>query len=337
MGAYIKTDLDGKIKNLSDFKSEALSPVFEAIVNSIEAIEERNKHNMEGNQDRGKITIRIIRDLEQLSLINEDATKEEPKIKSFEVEDDGIGFNNENFDSFNTSDSTYKKNRGGKGLGHFFWLKAFNKISVESIYSENGEKKSRKFEFTLDKGLSQFENKIVPKDTPQKTIVKLFDFKESYRKKPTAYKTTEKIAQRILEHFLPYYIHKSAPSIIIKDGIETLSLNELYRKVETNIKIDNIKIGEEQFTIRHIKLYQTRNEFNKIVLCANNRAVKSWRKILRMTAFEDGSKSFYYAAYVSSDFLDAHVNVERTDFNIPDDIDDHDWYGGDGVSLNKPS
>ncbi len=36
----MKTDLEGKIRNLRHFKSEALLPIFEAIINSIQAIEE---------------------------------------------------------------------------------------------------------------------------------------------------------------------------------------------------------------------------------------------------------------------------------------------------------
>ncbi len=50
---YIKTDLEGKIDNFKDFKSEALTPLFEAIVNSIQAIKERH------SSDKGEITVQI--------------------------------------------------------------------------------------------------------------------------------------------------------------------------------------------------------------------------------------------------------------------------------------
>ena len=46
----------GKINNLPNFYNEALLPVFEAVVNSIHAIQER------GNYEDGEITIKIIRE-----------------------------------------------------------------------------------------------------------------------------------------------------------------------------------------------------------------------------------------------------------------------------------
>ncbi len=204
----IDTDLEGKINNLSDFKSEALTPVFEAIVNSIQAIEERKLQDK--SQDRGEITVRINREIPQLKLIKEDEKKEEPKIRIFEVEDNGIGFDEKNYKSFKTSDSIYKKQKGGKGIGHLSWLKAFEKTEIKSIYSENGNKKLRCFKFTKDWVVPMSGNDtVLPNGTPQKTIVQLIGFKEAYRRQPSAYKTTEKIAQRILEHLLSYYIKKS--------------------------------------------------------------------------------------------------------------------------------
>jgi hypothetical protein len=44
-GIFLQTDLEGKINNLSHFKQEALLPVFEAIVNSIDAIEDLQRYD----------------------------------------------------------------------------------------------------------------------------------------------------------------------------------------------------------------------------------------------------------------------------------------------------
>ena len=332
----IKTDLEGKIDNFKDFKSEALTPVFEAIVNSMQAIEDRQ------SADKGKITVRIIREKHhQEKLPKEDEKGEDlrelPKIISFEVEDNGIGFDDPNYVSFGVSDSTYKKKRGGKGIGRFSWLKAFDKIDVNSIYSENGVKKVRDFEFTRDKAVVLRKNDIVPNDTPQKTTIRLIGFREAYRTNPSAYKTTKKIAQRILEHYLPYYIGGQAPSIIIKDENEVVSLDKSYKDIESNIIKEDIGIEGEQFTIHHVKLYQTVNNMHKIVFCADNRDVKSHKikQILGTAALPDGDNLFYYAAYVSSSFLDAHVDSGRTSFNIPENIDDSESLGDDNVSLSK--
>src|SRR5690606_20856664 len=115
--------------NLPHFKTEALLPVFEAVINSIHAIEDRKNFN------QGKITVRVIREKDiqkPLGLEGEDISSESSEelrnIINFEIEDNGIGFNNENFESFNTAESTFKLERGGKGVGRFYWLKAFDKV-----------------------------------------------------------------------------------------------------------------------------------------------------------------------------------------------------------------
>ncbi len=78
MTKYLKTDLMGKVNNLKHFKNEALLPLFEAIVNSIEAIEER------GNVSEGQVTIRIIRNPQQ-ALPGMEVEDEQKYITGFEA------------------------------------------------------------------------------------------------------------------------------------------------------------------------------------------------------------------------------------------------------------
>lgn len=61
MNSILKTDLIGLVNSLPHFKQEALLPVFEAAVNSIQAIHQAKR-------DNGKITVRVNRD-PQLSLV----------------------------------------------------------------------------------------------------------------------------------------------------------------------------------------------------------------------------------------------------------------------------
>ncbi len=97
-------------------------------------------------------------------------------------------------------------------------------------------------------------------------------------------------------------------------------------------------MGGEQFTIHHVKLYDTHKDVHKIVFCANDRDVRIYRNIIKQiigtTSLHDGEQLFYYAAYVSGKFFDARVDSGRTSFDIPDETDDHEWYG-EVVSLNK--
>src|SRR2546425_10254014 len=121
-------DVMGRVQNTRLGARYGLHPLFEAVVNSIVAIEEV------GRED-GRINIRIERDTQQQVLdmhFNTIIT-----IKSFIIEDNGIGFTEANFVSFDTMDSRAKAFRGGKGIGRLLWLKAFDHAEIDSIYYEN--------------------------------------------------------------------------------------------------------------------------------------------------------------------------------------------------------
>ncbi|BBC23168.1 ATP-binding protein [Pseudanabaena sp. ABRG5-3] len=312
MTAFLKTSLTGKINNLPQFKGEALLPIFEAVVNSIQSIEER------GNLGNGKITVVINRD-GQNSLPFD---TEKQKIIGFEIIDNGVGFDDTNFDSFLTSDTTHKLEKGCKGIGRFFWLKAFDHIEISSIYSSNGINRKRGFRFTKQNGISNIKETTTK--SKQETTVKLIGFQEEYRKQPSAYKTTEKIAQRILEHCLSYFIANKAPVIVVKDEDESISLNSLFEEISKNITPEEIEMSGEKFHISHIKLYSTHNKMHNLVFCGRSREVKSFNisNLLGTSSqFDENDSKFIYSAYISSSYLDKYVSQSRIDFEIPDKLD----------------
>ena len=129
-----KSSLVARIKNFSMTPNEnnALMPLFEAITNSLQAISEKYKKDW---IEKGNVDIFVY--------LNE--TKEYPV--DIEISDNGIGFNTANFDSFLTFDSLYKQNIGGKGIGRFSWLKAFDSVHVRSVFCEDGKRFKREFDF----------------------------------------------------------------------------------------------------------------------------------------------------------------------------------------------
>lgn len=319
----MEVNLEGKIRNLPDFKDHALLPVFEAIINSAHAIEDRKN-------GRGQINLTIIREpdapttLEQFFDQEANANKSRglPEIKDFIIEDNGIGFTDENFESFNTSDSVYKKERGGKGIGRFSWLKAFDKVEIESIFEENGLRKKRIFDFTTKSKTGIDEKPLIITDEEIKTTIKLLGFKKGYQNNPSAYKTTSKIAQRILEHFLSYYIAGSIPKIIIEDKFiksPNIDLDDEYNAIKTNITTESFSIKNEKFTIYHVELPQTKKDVHQIVYCANGRDVKSinLNNLLGSSAFLKNGQKIYYAAYILSNYLTNHVDNLRRDIELP--------------------
>ena len=135
----MQIDIKGKINEKKLAYSNTLLPLFEAIVNSIQAIEE------DSSTKNGIIEVDIIRSTQKELELTENEVL--PEIIDFVVKDNGIGFNENNYDSFNYAHSTYKYGKGGKGIGRFTWLRAFRKAEIESRYKENGQWNLRKFQF----------------------------------------------------------------------------------------------------------------------------------------------------------------------------------------------
>ena len=127
------TNLVGRLRNTPLPLTSGLLPLFEAVVNSIHAIEEAVVPAGDGN-----ITITILRGPKQGTLNVSDAKKRGPEaledIVGFRIEDNGVGFSDVNMMSFRTLDSGHKVHKGCRGIGRLLWLKAFGKAEIESIY-----------------------------------------------------------------------------------------------------------------------------------------------------------------------------------------------------------
>ena len=127
------------IENISA-NTTVYTPIVEVVVNAIQAIESNGETN-------GKIAIRVQRG-EQLEM---DGGL--PEIRSFEIEDNGIGFTDENLESFDTLYTDLRISEGGKGFGRFFCLKYFENLHVESVYRDEDGFKQRKFSMGKDRDI----------------------------------------------------------------------------------------------------------------------------------------------------------------------------------------
>ncbi len=99
-------NFSGLVKLHSVPTSEPLLPLYEAIVNSIQSIQQRVVQDLLPSIDDGIIEITIERD-ENLTFFENDAW--ETDIDNIIIKDNGIGFNDDNFKSFNTYASDEKK------------------------------------------------------------------------------------------------------------------------------------------------------------------------------------------------------------------------------------
>lgn len=124
----MNTDVAGRVRNVQLPVSKPLMPLFETINNSIEAI-------ADAGEPHGRIEVVVVRD--ESTLFTEAVSSSDRQladITCFEVRDNGIGFDERNYEAFNKSDTTYKASRGGKGIGRFMWLAAFDRAEIESVF-----------------------------------------------------------------------------------------------------------------------------------------------------------------------------------------------------------
>ena len=250
----IATNLHGRLRNTSLPASSGMLPLFEAVANSIHSIEDANL-----SDEEGYINVQIVRD-NQMSIDLSDGRKSPgPKAKGdilgIKITDNGIGFNDENMESFLTLDSEHKIDRGGRGVGRLLWLKAYDKISIQSFYEpkQGGPLKKRSFTFDAKQGVSAPLVEDAPNEIRQ-TIIKLEGFSERYRE--ASPKTAEVIARSIFEHNLWYFIRSGgAPKIQVIDEKEVISLDDIYHEQMVEAaSSETLDLKGAIFELIHIKL-----------------------------------------------------------------------------------
>lgn len=308
----MEIDVRGRVDNTPLKPYRALWPLFEAISNSRQSI------GASTNKTTGLITIRLER--AGAGLFG-DATS---PIRSIAIEDNGAGFTEANYRAFHESDSRHKHAVGGKGMGRFFGLKAFEYVAVDSNYSEDGTWRRRRFLFTYSR--EGIENMVCEPSTEAAaiTIVRLINPYPKFAEHIP--KTAQTIAARIAEHFLPILFDPLSPRIIILDGDDVLvDVNEVFRETFAgHSTVEDFDVGSESFTIRHIFNYGTAETPGHFVhFFAQDRGVlkeiltKFLPGFYRSTRIIDGDRSFYYLGLVAGNVLDQSVDFDRHSFDLP--------------------
>ncbi len=319
-------DITGRVKNFSLPTAKPLLPLFEAIVNSIHSIEERKEKDL-NFKEKGFVNIELIR--EKLLEFDDLNTSDAPII-GFRVSDNGIGFTRENFRSFLTSDSIHKAAIGGKGVGRFSWLKAFEKVNVTSFYKENEQMWEREFDFSLvnlDIDDSCRESKTLNENL---TTISLLNYYSSFQKSIAPIGHIDEIAKKIIYHCLVYLAFPNCPIIKLIDQDNICTVNDMFEQlVSLDENKTNFNIKESKFELLNLKINDPSIKKNKIYLCANNRTVKSINLDDYIVDLDIGlfsTHKFFYVGILTSTYLDDNVDMNRLSFNIPDSGDDLELY-----------
>lgn len=313
----LRTNLRGQIRQTPLPKWRALLPLFEAVMNSFQAIQDSESN----------IEHKIIIDVQREGNLLQD---DEPPICGFEITDTGIGFDDDNFESFNTAYSEHKVDRGGKGLGRFMWLKAFDTVDISSVFEthDKGMDKAlwkREFRFDVDYN----PENAIPSETSLGTVgttVKLGGYKKVYRQQCP--QQVDKLAQRLAEHFILVLMQSNCPKVEIHDqGIKT-SLNTVFREnFKDNSSKSSFDLQGRHFTINGFRLSAPGASKHRLIYAANSRGVVTemldqYIPNLSTRLIDEDGSSFVYLAVVQGGFLNEKVNNFRTDFEIQDNIGD---------------
>lgn len=305
-GFCMKFDVLGRINNmrLPDGRTALLYSVYEAVSNSIHAINDR--WGEERAAEKGAIDVDISLD-------------ENGDTSSMSVTDNGIGFTEENLKSFQTSDSRFKYKRGGKGVGRFIWIKIFQTIRVDSVVGRGQSKERIRFRFAPEKANSIAYKRVTPA-VGERTLATITLSK--LRREQKGRVRPASCFKDLAVHFFPQYISGTLPQINITYDGETSSLNEyISDKVDTpSEKEIVVDFGEGKAALKVSHLFVDPSVSptlrNAYLLTAHGRLVGDPISIEQKYSLKQLPDGKAYVAVVSGEFLDERVDQERLGFKL---------------------
>ncbi|UGX89846.1 ATP-binding protein (plasmid) [Bradyrhizobium barranii subsp. barranii] len=305
-------NIENRVRKLAKPSNAAqgLQPLFEAVSNSVYAVEDR----FEKDAAKGRISIRVT------SLSNPD------KIEIV-VSDNGIGLDAGRYEAFCTIDTDFKRAKGGKGVGRLFWLDAFKEIVVESVYESATGRARRAFSFVLN-NKEQIRPSMEDRPETGLSIGTRITFKglRTQEYADTFPKRADTFLRYFSAHFIADFLMGDGPTIAVDlDGDLTTypqAIAEL--TVGKPLKADSFEL--EEFGVFSIVGFTCRAEAStgldgkhQLHLLANGRTVETRKvdNLLGVTNLERNSeRDLVFHGCVSSEYLDARVNEGRTAFNL---------------------
>lgn len=256
---------------------------------------------------------------------------EKPETLRIEIKDNGVGFNDQNFEKF--FNLLKKADRQHKGLGRLVYLKYFDNVHVESVFDRTSK---REFDFN-----DNFKEKAdaTPLETPCDNYARLI-FTKFCNSQLKSYDniTPSKIKERLLKQFLPrlyalkqqgrefqlsieLLTEESNPEKDFFSGIETLSLDDLPPLRELKIEDRGLDLFHTDFTLLYL-VEKNWKEKPITAICVDGRAVEL--PILKDAIIPTGTNAIFL---LQSSFFDSKTDdsrqglaIEQNDLKIIEQI-----------------
>lgn len=317
-GVYV----EGFLKEIKKCKT-VLQPIYEAFTNSLESI----KLN---NINKGEIILEIYKN----SLINAES------FDKFKIIDNGIGFNEKEFERFNILKDT-RKGIHNLGSGRIQFCHFFSETIFVSQYKENENYFERKFEFSKKPEFLKNNSftKLVYKNAIEKfenskteiTFSKLIDDSKKYNEL-----TPKNLKDELIKRYLLYFVQNNnkLPKIIIKKYLDNYLINDetieikpvdlpeldnsKLIKVKYTIKDENYNIRKsdknEEFNLSFFKISSDYIDEHKINLTSKCEIIESSQKIeFPLIALKESINNYFFLILISSDYIENLDSDNRGD------------------------
>lgn len=311
---------------LNSFKQEIpfIQPLYETIANSLEA--GATKIFIEFEIDE------LQKDIENLNETIENSAdfpiKQVKRISGFKITDNGVGFTEENIDSFKNFKSNLKREIGCKGVGRFTWLKVFDDIKIES----HTKKHCVKFDFNKNFSINSIIPVLEENEEPYTTI-SFSDVTTTYKKDAKTKK--EKDIDERLEADLSLIKkmieeHLMVKLFLLSEEQDTKFEIKLKLKDEELIISDEniVKFQKQEFKILDTMIQSFEPQYYNFTLyykfedscesckqfyCAAGRLVEPFTKTVQIKELPDGSG---LTMLLTSKYFDERITEERNKFTF---------------------
>ena len=308
----------------------ALQPIFEAFTNSIEAIKDNQKLHP---NIPGEITIKIYS--------TESTSVEQFNFSTLSITDNGIGFNDEEFNRFNNY-RDIRKGYKNLGSGRIQFVHYFDSTTVKSVFESKHNFYER--EFVISKKEPFIKHNAIVKhlfckktknNKPETTIT----FNGLLENSAVYNELNENILkEKIIERYFHYlcYNRNKLPKITIEfyihsklKGSNTISKLDVpktdkkdiiklnYFKKSENGKVETTQ-KKEDFNIDAFKIPKNILKQNELKLVSKGEVVEDSYLSLENLSKNDNIKGNKYLFLVSSNYIDSKDSHIRGLLNIPD-------------------
>jgi len=338
-------DIRGSLKNTRVNQNQYVV-IDELLSNAIDSFLIKRKE--EGAADSLKIEFTI-------EFFEEDLIEGLSNIK-ITCLDNGAGFGEERTKAFVTKDTSYKDDLGidgigrCKGSGRIQFLHYFRKLDIDSVYLQNRELKRKTLHINESmKEVSETSFVSIPLgEAAYLTKVSLEGLKKDVREKILLTSSLGEVfsANALKHHVLVSFLQRfvSLKDCLgdfviafktLENGVDreiSLSASELptYTSQKTLVIPYIGKAEAETFSVTHYKL--SKDEFslsrNTIAMCAKSAIVKdiTGRYLKSKTLVNSDINGFYHIVLIESTYLDNHVNEQRDNFLILEELSDEDSF-----------